>query len=413
MDELQNTPRANRLHIGIFGRTNSGKSSLLNSLIRQNYAVVSNKEGTTTDPVYKSMEINGIGPVTFIDTAGFGDRTELGKARMEKTELAAKRTDVAVILFTEKSAEDSFAAEKGWIAKLKEQNTAFIPVLNKTDLLFNSEDIKNLVDSIEKISGEKPVKASALKNEGTADILGRIKRKMPADFNSRTLTAGICKEDDLVLLVMPQDIQAPKGRLILPQVQILRELLDKKCIVQCCVTSSLEKTLASLSREPDLIITDSQVFKTVYDKKPEKSRFTSFSVLLAANKGSIQSFVSGAESIGSLSGDSRILIAEACTHAPLTEDIGREKIPRMLRRMVEEKHQGDGDRLHIDIVSGTDFPEDLSQYSLIIHCGACMFNRSYVLSRQEAAEQAGVPMTNYGITLAYLSGILDKITIPE
>lgn len=430
MDELQSTPRANRLHIGIFGRTNSGKSSLLNSILRQDYAVVSDKAGTTTDPVYKSMEINGIGPVTFIDTAGFSDSTELREARLKKTELVFEKTDVAVILFTRDGAGDFFSAEKNWISKLRERKTPFIPVLNKTDVYSgkvtsaegentkgktqNSPDsLEEMVGLIEKISGEKPVMASALRNEGIDGILENVKRKMPENFNSRLLTSGICGEGDLVLLVMPQDIQAPKGRLILPQVQLIRELLDKRAIVQCCVTASLEKALASMSRPPDLIITDSQVFKTVYDSKPPQSKLTSFSVLLAANKGEIDGFVSGAESIGKLSGDSRVLIAEACTHAPLTEDIGREKIPNMLRRMVEEKKEGDGSRIQIDVVSGTDFPKDLSPYSLIIHCGACMFNRSYVISRQEAARLANVPMTNYGITLAYLSGILDKITIPE
>jgi len=229
-----------------------------------------------------------------------------------------------------------------------------------------------------------------------------ILRKLPTDFGQQTITGNLVQEGDLVLLVMPQDIQAPKGRLILPQVQTMRELLDKKCLVMSCTTDQLANTLEALSRAPQLIITDSQVFHEVYRLKPESSLLTSFSVLMAGYKGDIHYYIESAAAIGSLTPQSRILIAEACTHAPLSEDIGRVKLPRLLRKKV-------GESLHIDIVSGTDFPTDLSSYELIIHCGGCMFNRKYVLSRIDRARCQHIPMTNYGVAIACLNGILDKI----
>lgn len=229
-------------------------------------------------------------------------------------------------------------------------------------------------------------------------VLGKI----PSDFGVQHITGNLVAENDLVLLVMPQDIQAPKGRLILPQVQTIRELLDKKCVVVSCTTDKMQETLQALARAPKLIITDSQVFKTVYEQKPEASRLTSFSVLFAGFKGDIHYFVESAAAIESLTPSSRVLIAEACAHAPLTEDIGRVKLPRLLRNRI-------GEELQIDMVSGTDFPTDLSPYDLVIHCGACMFNRKYVLHRVEQTKNQQVPMTNYGVALAYLSGILNKI----
>lgn len=422
---MEDTPRSSRLHIGIFGRTNSGKSSLLNALTNQQFAVVSAVAGTTTDPVYKTMEINGIGPVVFIDTAGFDDKSELGKQRIEKTEDAASKTDIALIVFAptidstgalQTSSENKnslFSEELSWIAQLQSKKIPFICILNKCDLL-SKEQQQALVSQIELAqetalhapTHEAPICVSAEKKEGMNEIKEALIRKIPADFMERTFTGSLCKEGDVVLLVMPQDIQAPKGRLILPQVQILRELLDKKCIVMSCTTDKLDATLASLKSAPHLIITDSQVYKIVFDKKPADSLLTSFSTLLAATKGDIQQYVDGAAAIDALTEKSHVLIAEACTHAPLTEDIGREKIPRWLRSKV-------GAGLQIDMVSGSDFPEDLTKYNLIIQCGACMFNRAYVLNRQQRAKEAGVPMTNYGIAIAHMNGILDKVAIPN
>lgn len=409
---MQGTPRGSRLHIGIFGRTNSGKSSLMNALIGQDYSVVSGLAGTTTDPVYKSMEVHGIGPVAFIDTAGFGDSTELGKARMEKTEIALQKADVAVVVFTAEGAADGFAEEAAWIRRLIEKKAAVVAVLNKADLLKGDEALP-LCERVRAAAGELPMLASAATGEGIAAVMDAIRAKAPEGWGSRPLTEGLCGAGDIVLLVMPQDIQAPKGRLILPQVQVIRELLDRRCIVQCCTARDYGAALSSLNKTPRLIITDSQVFRLVYDKKPAASLLTSFSVLLAANKGDIARFAEGARGIDALKAGSRVLIAEACAHAPLSEDIGREKIPAMLRKRLNEREPGAGDALAIDVASGQDFPRDLSPYDLVIHCGACMFNRAHVLSRQEAAAKGGVPMTNYGIAIAHLSGILDKVALPS
>ena len=412
MEDLQNTPRGNRLHIGIFGRTNSGKSSLMNALVRQNCAVVSELAGTTTDPVYKSMEVHGIGPVAFIDTAGFSDRTELGKIRMEKTELALQKTDVAIVVFAKESERNGFADEAAWLSKLQQKKTPAVAVLNKADLL-KEDEAASLAEKIKAMTGDAPVMTSATGGAGIDAVIEQVKAKMPKDFGARLLTAGLCEEGDLVLLVMPQDIQAPKGRLILPQVQVLRELLDRRCLVHCCVAADIDAALRSLAVPPALIITDSQVFKLVYEKKPQGSKLTSFSIIMAASKGDMASFAEGAKAIDRLKPASRVLIAESCTHAPLAEDIGREKIPAMLKKRLNEKEAGAGDALSIDVASGSDFPQDLSSYDIIIHCGGCMFNRAHVLSRQEKAAKSGVPMTNYGVAIAYLSGILDRVAMPE
>lgn len=391
---LNDTPRANRLHIAFFGRRNSGKSSLINAVTGHNVALVSDVAGTTTDPVYKTMEISGIGACVLIDTAGFDDEGGLGRMRVEKTLDVVQKTDIAVFVFS----GDDLTEEKKWISLLKENKIPIVGVLNKSDIL---NDTSTLVRRIEKECGISPIVVSAATGAGISDIREKLTEVLPEDFESPDITAGFCKNGDKVMLVMPQDIQAPKGRLILPQVQTLRNLLDKKCVITCVTTDMFENALEKTG-VPDLIITDSQVFKTVYEKKPEKSRLTSFSVLFAGYKGDIAEFVRGASAIGRLNENSRVLIAEACTHAPLAEDIGREKIPRMLRQRF-------GQGLKVDIVSGSGFPEDLSGYDIIIHCGGCMFNRKYVLSRIKKACTAGVPITNYGVAIAFLSGILDKI----
>ena len=392
---LQDTPRANRIHIGLFGKRNSGKSSLINALTGQEVAVVSEYAGTTTDPVYKSMEIHGIGPCVFIDTAGLDDEGELGELRVRQTLRAMDRTDIALLVCT---AAD-VSREKQWKDMLAEKNIPVIILLNKSDLL---EDPLATARAIEQQLQQVPLIVSAVNNSNIEDIRRALIGKLPDETMSTGITGRLVKENDVVLLVMPQDIQAPKGRLILPQVQTLRELLDRKCIVSCCTTDKLQATLGALAQPPALIITDSQVFKTVYEQKPPESRLTSFSVLFAQYKGDIDYYLEGANAIDRLTEQSRVLIAEACTHAPLTEDIGRVKIPAMLRKRF-------GQGLTIDIVSGADFPEDLTPYQLVIHCGACMFNRKYVLQRIAQARKQQVPMTNYGVTIAYVQGILDKI----
>lgn len=392
---MQETPRANRLHIGLFGKRNSGKSSLINALTNQETALVSDVAGTTTDPVYKAMEIHGIGPCVFIDTAGLDDEGELGALRIRQTMRAMERTDVALLVCT----GDNIEKELEWNRLLKEKNIPVIWILNKVDLL---ADVTSTVRSIEKKCGQVPLAVSARTKQGMDDIRRSLIAKLPDETMSQGIVGRLVKEGDTVMLVMPQDIQAPKGRLILPQVQTIRELLDRKCLVMSCTTDKIDQMLQALIQPPSLIITDSQVFKTVYEKKPATSRLTSFSVLFAQYKGDIDYFIEGANAIGCLTENSHVLIAEACTHAPLAEDIGRVKIPNMLRKKF-------GTGLQIDHVSGTDFPEDLSKYDLVIHCGACMFNRKYVLNRVMQARNQQIAMTNYGVTIAYLAGILDKI----
>lgn len=417
MAALNETPGSNRLHIGIFGKTNSGKSSFINAFTKQEVSIVADVAGTTTDPVYKSMEIYPIGPCVIIDTAGFDDESELGERRVEKTRLAAEKTELAVILFTPQifknmsvemagieKIEAEYAKELIWYRYFKEKKTPVLPVLNKIDTISDT-DAAVLLAAIQKVIGEEPLAVSAKTGVGIEQLKEALTRKLPEDYGCQTITGGLVKSEDLVLLVMPQDIQAPKGRLILPQVQTIRELLDKKCLVMSVTTDRFEAALRTLRQPPKLIITDSQVFGYVYEHKPAESMLTSFSVLFAAYKGDLPYYVEGAKQIDALTSESKVLIAECCTHAPLSEDIGRVKIPRMLKKRF-------GESLTVKLVSGTDFPKDLSEYDLIIQCGACMFNRKYVLSRIERAKEQSIPMTNYGVTIAHLTGILDKIVMP-
>lgn len=402
---LNETPGSSRLHIGIFGKTNSGKSALINAFTGQEVSIVANVAGTTTDPVYKAMEVHPLGPCIIIDTAGFGDESELGKSRMEKTRLAAEKTDIALLLVAGNGDAALDEEEMHWYRFLKEHGTPVLFVVGKTDIRSDAQ-VDKLAAAIRGKTGEEAYPVSAKTGEGMEALKEALIRKLPENYGSRLITGTLVGREDLVLLVMPQDIQAPRGRLILPQVQTLRELLDKKCLVMSVTTDQLIPALAVLKKAPKLIITDSQVFGYVYENKPAESMLTSFSVLFAAYKGDLPYYVEGAGHIESLNAHSRVLIAECCTHAPLKEDIGREKIPRMLRKRF-------GDSLAVDIVNGTDFPKDLSGYDLIIQCGACMFNRKYVMSRIERAREQGVPMTNYGVTIAHLTGILDKISMPE
>lgn len=398
MAGFNDTPSANRLHIGIFGRTNSGKSSFINAFTKQEVSIVADVAGTTTDPVYKAMEINPLGACVIIDTAGFDDVSELGDRRLEKTRLAAEKTEVAIILF---SGAD-MGEELRWYQFFKERKTPVLLVVNKSDI---RKDAEILLDNIKKETGETALLVSATTRDGMDAVREELARKIPEDYGTRLITGELVSQGDVVLLVMPQDIQAPKGRLILPQVQTLRELLDKKCLVMSVTTDEFCAALTALKEPPKLIITDSQVFSYVYEKKPKESMLTSFSVLFAAYKGDLPYYIEGAKMIDTLTENSKVLIAECCTHAPLKEDIGRVKIPAMLRKRF-------GKELTVDLVSGTDFPQKLADYDLIIQCGACMFNQSYVLTRIGRAKEQGVPMTNYGVTIAHLTGILDKITMP-
>ena len=397
---LNDTPRANRLHIGLYGRRNSGKSTLVNALTGQQVATVSAVPGTTTDPVYKAMELHGIGPVVFIDTAGFDDVGDLGKLRVEKTELAAKETDIALVLFNDADISE----ELDWVKKFQAVKTPVIAVISQIDKL--SDKGKALQARIKAETGKRAIMVSAAAGDGIEALRAEMIRQLPEDYEQESITGSLCQAGDVVLLVMPQDIQAPKGRLILPQVQTLRELLDKKCLVMSCTTDCLENTLAALTKPPKLIITDSQAFKAVHALKPAASLLTSFSVLFAGFKGDINYFVESAKKLKSLPPKAHILIAEACTHRPLSEDIGRIKLPRLLRKTL-------GEDLQIDITAGRDFPKNLSGIDFVIHCGACMFNRKYVLSRVAECQAQNIPMSNYGVTIAALWGILADVELPK
>ena len=392
---MQYTPRSNQLHIGLFGKRNSGKSSLINAITRQNTAIVSDVPGTTTDPVRKSMELQGIGACVLIDTPGIDDSGELGEMRVKQTLRITHQVNIAIMVCSDVHIDQEYE----WSKKLDAKGIPVVWLINKCDLLTTTDDIKQ---EIEKRYGQSPIIVSAFTRKGIDFLLQKIRDIASDTTTPYIVSKTLANPGDTVMLVMPQDSQAPKGRLILPQVQTIRELLDRKCLVMSCTTDQIDNMLHTLNRPPKLIITDSQAFKTVYDKKPEESKLTSFSILFAKQKGDIDYYMQSARCISQLNETSHILIAEACTHVPDTEDIGRIKIPRLLR-----KHAGE--HLHIDHVSGNDFPEDLSQYDLIIHCGACMFNRQYVLQRISQARRQHIPMTNYGVAIAFLSGIIDKI----
>lgn len=422
---LNATPSANRLHIGIFGKVNSGKSTFLNAFTGQDISIVSDVAGTTTDVVSKAMEIAPLGPCVFMDTAGFEDETELGAARTERTYQAAEKCDMAILVISMKEYETRYRSRKNlenevtmdelpeekWYLYFKEKKIPVVIVINTFGEPDSEEAIQlfceasyHLTEQIRLFAKELPVFVDAKTGEEMEVVKDALVRQIPEGFELPFITGDLVGEDDTVMLVMPQDAQAPKGRLILPQVQIIRELLDKKCIVISVTPEKMKKALIQELKPPKLIITDSQVFQEVYENKPEESMLTSFSVLFAAYKGDLSYYVEGAKAIDSLNNDSRVLIAECCTHAPMTEDIGRVKIPNMLRKRY-------GAEMKIDIVSGTDFPTDLRDYDLIIQCGGCMFNRRYVMSRIERAKEQDIPMTNYGVTIAHLTGILDKISM--
>lgn len=392
---MDTTPNATRLHVAIYGCRNSGKSSLINAITGEQTSVVSQRAGTTTDSVARAMELHGIGALLFIDTPGFDDSGEVGELRVERTRRTIERTDIAFMLC---DSED-LKYEKLWLKELRDRSIPVIPIINKIDL---RSDTTQLAQNIERLFGEPPIQLSAKQGVDIETIREAILRKIEPTSTERKITAGLVERGDIVVLVMPQDPQAPKGRIILPQVQTLRELLDIGAIAISCTTEALEDTLNSLLAPPKLIITDSQAFKAVYALKPQQTLLTSFSILMAGYKGDLKSFMEGAKVIETLTPQSRILIAEACAHAPISEDIGRVKLPRMLRQRI-------GEALSIDIVSGRNFPDDLSPYSLIIHCGACMFNRKYMMHRIEKAKQAGVPITNYGVVIASLEGICNDI----
>ena len=390
---MQSVSTSERVHIAVFGRCNAGKSTLVNRITGQDLSIVSPIAGTTTDPVQKAIEINGLGAAIIIDTPGLDDNTTLGSERVQRTAKVLDKTDIAVVLLTdmESSAEERIIEE----CRVRE-----IPIVVALAHIDRIDDSQRLASALSERLSRKVLPISALTGEGIEALMQEIVAIRPAE--ERLITEGFCKAGDRVLLVMPQDKSAPKGRLIQPQVQTIRELLDRGAIPICCTPDRMAEALASLQTPPELIITDSQAFEEVYKLKPEASVLTSFSILFARYKGDIALFLEGVKALERITPTSRILIAEACSHTPQSEDIGRVKLPRILRKKF-------GEGLEIEIVGGADYPEDLTKYDLVIHCGACMFNRKHVLSRIERARSQGVPITNYGVILAALTGILSRV----
>lgn len=430
---IQTAPHSHRLHIGIFGLTNSGKSTLLNMLTGQQAALTSPVAGTTTDVVTKAMEVHGVGPVLWLDTPGFADDSSLGALRLEKTEQALTKSEFGIYLLSSEPKQDL-----PYIRKVKAAVPGVLCISRFSDhlpaeiedelselgvhaplLLPDLNDIGSdeqaglretiltaLTAMIVEQTTDRPTANGQISDGQSADIQSADGQIMNVQGeNEISITANLAGEKSLVLLVMPQDSEAPKGRLIMPQVQTIRELLDKKAIVVLAVLETLPDIIGLLERKPDLVITDSQWFKQVHEMLPSDWPLTSFSILFSAYKGDIDYFIASAKVLAGLKENARILIAEACTHPPLSEDIGTKKIPALLRRRY-------GEGLQIDFTRGDDFTLD-QPYDLIIHCGACLFRRNYVMKRVGAAKQRQIPMTNYGVVLAYLNGILDEVVRPS
>lgn len=389
-----------RKRIVLIGLVNSGKSTLFNRLLRQERSLVSDQAGTTTDSVEKLFELPSVGPVLLVDTPGLADDTPLGAERQRVTQQALRTADLVLYLL---SHEDSL--DTPIIAALRKASVPTLPIIGRSDLPEQSSWLERQ-EEIVQCFGHAPLTLRQDDDESLDTLLETIKRTLRNESEPEpSLLGNLCETGDLVLLVMPQDSAAPAGRLILPQVQTIRALLDRGCHALCITPEQLPAALAQLAAPPQLIITDSQVFATVEPLVPEGCRLTSFSILMSAQRGDFERLVAGANAIGRLTPSSRLLIAEACTHAPEGEDIGTVKLPRLLRKRI-------GETLTIEHMSGRDFPEDLTPYDLVIHCGACMFNRRMLVARQDLATAQQVPMTNYGLAIAYLTGILDKVTLP-
>ncbi len=391
VSNLDETPQANRLHIAFFGKTNAGKSSVINAMTGQDIALVSDVAGTTTDPVYKAMELLPIGPVVFIDTAGLDDTTELAQARIKKTNEVIDKTDIAVIII--RAGDEDASLEKEYMEVFRKKNTPYIVAYNVFD--------EGNAGSVAPV-GENTVVLNAKTGKG----IGALKQKLAeqvTDYEQPSIVGELASAGDVVVLVMPQDIQAPKGRLILPQVQVTRDLLDKGCRVVSIKTEDLTPMLEELRHPPKLVITDSQVFKYVNGHLGKDIPLTSFSMLMAKYKGDIDEFVRGARAIASLKPGDRVLIAESCTHHALKGDIAREKLPNWLSKYA-------GGELAFDNCAGHGFPDNLKDYKLIVHCGGCMVNRKNMLSKIAHAKEAGVPITNFGVAIAFLNGMLERVT---
>jgi len=396
---MRKTPKGFRLHIGLFGRRNVGKSSVLNAMTRQNVSIVSDVAGTTTDPVEKPMELLPIGPVLFIDTAGIDDVGALGQLRVDRTRQVFDRTDIGVIV-TDAAHWGDF--EEGILAELRRRETPAIAIFNKVDL---AEPDPQVIRRLKKLKVPR-IRTVAPQGEGILDLREALITQAPDEFiNAPAIIGDLIPAGELVVLVVPIDLEAPKGRLILPQVQSLRDILDNDAYAMMVKERELRDALDRLNRPPALVVTDSQAFLKVAGDTPPDVKMTSFSILFARNKGDLSEFVRGTLAIDGLRSGDHILIAEACTHHPIADDIGRVKIPRWLRQYT-------GGKLEFTHVQGHDFPDDLSPYRLVVHCGGCMWNRREMLSRMLHCRGAGVPITNYGLTIAYSLGIFARALEP-
>ncbi|ADK82506.1 [FeFe] hydrogenase H-cluster maturation GTPase HydF [Sediminispirochaeta smaragdinae] len=397
---MTKTPKGLRLHIGIFGKRNAGKSSILNALTKQQVSIVSDQAGTTTDPVEKPMELLPLGPVLFIDTAGIDDEGALGALRIEKSRRVMDRLDIALIVI-EGEKWDHF--EDLLLGEFRKRETPVIIVINKTDLY--GREFSELFAKLE----EKKlpyVLVSAKEESGILELKQRLLKSVPADFvNEQEIIGDIVRDGETAILVVPIDKEAPKGRLILPQVQTIRNILDSDACCMVVKERELAAALEMLKTPPKIVVTDSQAFLKVAADTPDDILMTSFSVLFARKQGDLLEMVRGTLAIDDLKSGDKILIAEACTHHPIAEDIGRVKIPRWLTQYT-------GAKLTFEHIQGHDFPPDLSSYSLVIHCGACMTNRREVLSRIMTCKAAAVPITNYGLTIAYSLGIFERALRP-
>ena len=418
---MEQTPKANRVHIGFFGRCNAGKSTLINMLTDQPVSLVSEVAGTTTDPVSKSMEILPLGPVVITDTAGIDDTTELGTLRMEKTEEVVKKINLAVYVL--RTDEEPTADDMHWLGLLKQNNVPIALFINEINAEIDKENDKknNIENNIEnKTDASTYVETHKGLSElatviGSADFTSKAKRLELLDLlggltpldveGDQTLLQGLVEEGDTIILVCPIDSAAPKGRLILPQVQTIREILDYKGLALVCQTEELPAMINSLKNPPKMVICDSQAFDRVDELTPDTIPLTSFSILMARFKGKLQDLVAGVEAIKNLKAGSKVLISEGCTHRRQCDDIGTVKIPNLLKK------QGHTD-LQLEFTSGGAFPKDVSQYDLIIHCGACMLTRREVLRRIECAVVQGTPIVNYGVLIAALHGILERAISP-
>ncbi|MCD6093660.1 MAG: [FeFe] hydrogenase H-cluster maturation GTPase HydF [Candidatus Omnitrophica bacterium] len=408
---MRRTPKGLRLHIAIFGRRNVGKSSILNALTRQEVSIVSEIAGTTTDPVEKPMELLPIGPVLFIDTAGLDDIGALGEKRVAKTYKVFERADI-ILLVSQANVWGEY--EEEILEEARKRKTPILVILNKIDLFKPEQDLKA------KLNKERiPYVETCALNQGwetTAKIKNELIKLLPSDWISPCpIIADLIEADDLIVLVIPIDKEAPKGRIILPQEQTLREILDKKATALVVNEENLGKAISNLKQPPKIVVTDSQVFEQVFASTPLDIPVTSFSILFARCKGDLKQLTEGAKGIDELNPGDKILIAEACTHHPIGDDIGRVKIPNWISERVGSKIDPAPDsqcRVNFDIYSGHDFPSDLKQYKLIVHCGACMLNRKEVLNRIYEAKSQGVPITNYGVAIAYLHNKLERALEP-